>query len=114
MARDELWTRPWRKPSLPHRSSQGEKYEVHALAESFTNPFDIGEHDKLAMLSSGATVPSDIEKDVLRAGAARKSHKEAYLFSERLEAKEHFFVPVKKFQLETMADTHRKVTRKST
>ena len=65
------------------------------------------------MLSSVATVPSNIEKDVLCAEAAGKSHKESFV-SERLQAKEHFFEPVKKHKLKIMADSARKVTLKST
>jgi hypothetical protein len=77
--------------------ARSEECVMHALAavESLTNPFDISEHDRLVMLSSRATFPSNFEKDILRAEAAGKRQKEAFV-SERLEAKEHFFDPIKK------------------
>ena len=65
------------------------------------------------MLSYVAIVPSNIEKDILCAEAAGKSHKESFV-SERLQAKEHFFEPVKKHKLKIMADSARKVTLKPT
>ncbi|XP_070203645.1 uncharacterized protein [Littorina saxatilis] len=99
----------------PTEVTRSEKSVARTLAavESFTNPFEVHDKEKLIMLSSGATVPAEIEKDVLRAEAAGRSEKEKFI-TERLETGEHFFEPVKRLKLKVMADTSKRVTLKST
>lgn len=78
------------KADIEHRdlrateTARSEEWVVRALAavERFTNPSDIDDHDKLVLLSSGATVPSEIEKDVLCAEAAGKKSQRGICFRE--------------------------------
>ena len=99
----------------PAEVTRSEKSVAKALAAvgSFINPFDVPDKERLIILSSGATVPNEIEKDVLRAEEAGRSEKEKFI-TERLDTREHFFEPVKRLNLKVMADMSKRVTLKST
>lgn len=69
---------------------------------NLTNRFDVAEKEKKEpmMLSSGATVPDDFERDILCSGKASRNEKEKFI-SERIEVREH---PHIKKVLNTRAD----------
>ena len=77
----------------PAEVTRSEKSVARALAavESFVNPFDVHDKERLIMLSSGATIPGEIEKDVLSAETAGRN--EEKFITERLDTGEHFFEP---------------------
>ncbi|KAJ8334115.1 hypothetical protein SKAU_G00397540 [Synaphobranchus kaupii] len=71
---------------------------------NFTDPFAISDKDHLYNIASGAPVPPEVEIDVLRADAAGKAAKEAFIrdhFQNGLSTKT-FFEPIKKQKLKTM------------
>ena len=51
---------------------------------SFINPFDAEVKDNLVVLSSGATVPDDIAKDILDAERSGKGARDQFI-NDRLE-----------------------------
>ena len=86
---------------------------VIAAIDSFSDPFDNEEKDALYSLSSGAQASSSIEKDVLQAEAVGNEAKLKFI-AERLEKKEKFFDPIKKFNLKTMGHMNKTVCVKTT
>ena len=60
--------------------------------ESFTNPFSV-EASRLVSLSSGATVPPEVEKDVLDAEKIGKEQKDAFIKERLVEKKKVFLTP---------------------
>ena len=81
--------------------------------EGFTNPFAI-DPTRLVMLASGATVPPEVENDVLNAEQLGNAQKEAFI-KERLRHKEKgFFDTIKQLNLKTMSNTAKPVKLRST
>ena len=76
--------------------------------QSFLNPFDVPDKGKLYCISSGATVPTAVEKDMMAAESIGKQAKERFI-KERLHTKEWFFDPVKKLKLKTFQSGAKKV-----
>ena len=78
--------------------------------ENFANPFSY-ENENLINVSSGASVPCDIENDLMNAEIKGKEARERFVV-ERLERGEIFFEPVTRLKLKTMGhmNTSVKVT----
>ena len=82
--------------------TKGQTY-VDKTVEAFqniTNPFS-NQNENLFNVSSGASVPPDIESDLLTVEAKGKAARERFVV-DRLEKGENFFEPVKKLRLKTM------------
>ena len=80
--------------------------KAQEAVESFINPFMV--EDKLISLSSGAAATADIASDVLRAEAAGKEAKEAFI-RDRLEKNDNFFEPIKRLNRKTLGDMNKKL-----
>ena len=66
------------RPSEIVRSEKNVKSMMTAI-ESFMNPFETEDHDKLYCLSSGAAASPEIEADILRARLLGKEGKETVI-----------------------------------
>jgi len=75
---------------------------------SFINPFDAEVKDNLVVLSSGATVPDDIAKDILDAEKTGKEARDKFI-NDRLEKNKDFYQPIKKTNLKTFKDMNMKM-----
>lgn len=75
--------------------------------ESFLNPFELGSTDNLFILSSGAAVSAEVQRDVLRAEQAGKVAKDVFIAT-RLEKGCDFFEPIKRLGLKTFANMNKK------
>ena len=75
---------------------------------SFINPFDAEVKDNLVVLSSGATVPDDIAKDILDAEKSGKEARDKFI-NDRLEKNKDFYEPIKKINLKTFKDMNMKM-----
>ena len=74
---------------------------------SFINPFDAEVKDNLVVLSSGATVPDNIAKDILNAEKSGKEARDKFI-NDRLEKNKDFYQPIKKTNLKTFKDMNMK------
>lgn len=99
------------RPSEIRKGESSVKKAISAV-KSFLNPFDVDDKTGLYVLSSGARVPADVEKDVLNAITVGKEQKEKFI-SERLEKKAGFFDPIRNLKLKTMAVTNKTVKLKT-
>lgn len=100
------------RPSEILKSESHVKKTQDAI-KSFINPFCEEAAVKLTVLSSGASVPADIQHDVLRAEKAGKSMKDEFI-TQRLMSNDHFFEPIKRLNLKTMASMNKSLRMKST
>jgi len=82
--------------------------KAQEAVESFINPFMVEDHDKLISLSSGAAAIADIASDVLRAEAAGKEAKEAFI-RDRLEKNDNFFEPINRLNLKTLGNMNKQL-----
>ena len=69
--------------------------------QNFANPFS-NQNESLYNVYSGASVPTDIESDLLTAEAKGKAARERFVV-DRLEKGENFFEPVEKLRLKIMS-----------
>ena len=78
---------------------------VITAIRNFTNPFRITDNEKLYSFASGASVPKDVETDVLHTEAVGKAAKAEFI--ERLKSgnPDSFFDPIKR----TMEGSNKKV-----
>ena len=83
-----------------------------AAIQSFMNPFNVPDEDKLYCISSGVPAPASVEKDMMAAESLGKQAKEAFI-TERLDMKERFFDPVKKMKLKTFQSSTKTVKLKT-
>lgn len=84
--------------------------KVLTAINAFTNPFTIPDKERLFSLASGAPAPFEVEVDVLRAEAAGKLAKEAFI--QRLKngvTTDTFFEPIKRQKLLTMEMANKSV-----
>ena len=89
------------------RKSETAVQRVFVAVRNFTDPFRVTDKEKLYSLASGASVPVDVAKDVLRAvGKAAKAE-----FIGRLQSgnPESFYDPIKRNTLMTMEASNKKV-----
>lgn len=89
------------------RSERHVSKTVEAI-QSFNDPFAIADQDKVYCISSGAPASAVIEVDILRADSVGRASKESFI-TNRLEAKENFFEPIKRLNLKTMSAMHTSV-----
>ena len=82
--------------------------KAQEAVESFINPFMVEDHDKLISLSSGAAAIADIASDFLRAEAAGKEAKEAFI-RDRLEKNDNFFEPINRLNLKTLGNMNKQL-----
>ena len=75
--------------------------------QNFANPFS-NQNESIFNVSSGASVPPDIESDLLTAEAKGKAARERFVV-DCLEEGENFFEPVKKLRLKTMGHMNKSV-----
>ena len=94
------------------KKSEKRVEQTKSAIQSFLNPFDVSDHDKLYCISSGAHVPHSVEKDVMTAEELGKQAKEDFI-THRLETKENFFSPVNKMKLKTFQSSTRTVKLKT-
>ena len=82
---------------------------VITAIRNFTNPFRITDKEKLYSLASGASVPKDVETDVLHSEVVGKAAKAEFI--ERLKSAnpDSFFDPIKRNNLKTMEGSNKKV-----
>ena len=80
---------------------------------SFLNPFDVPDKEKLFCISSGAPVSAVVQNDVLTAEEVGKKAKETCV-TERLAVKKEFFAPVKEIKLKTFQTSTKNVKLKTT
>ena len=99
------------RPSEIRKSEASVKKTISAV-KSFLNPFDVDDKTGLYVLSSGARVPADVEKDVMHAITVGNEQKEKFI-NERLEKKTGFSDPIKNLKLKTMAVTTKTVKLKT-
>ena len=71
---------------------------------NFTNPFDMSDKNHLYSLASGAPASLEVELDVLKAEAAGREAKEAFINDRFVHGASDvlFFEPIKKMKLKTM------------
>ena len=94
------------KDSNPSEVAQSEE-KVKACIEAFKNflnPFQIEDKSGLYNLSSGVRVSVEVEQDLLQAEHLGEIEKNVFI-NDRLKMKDHFFNPIKKLKLKTMANT---------
>ena len=90
--------------------SEANVVKVAEAIVGFINPFEMEQKDKLYCISSGASAPSEIERDVILAfGADAKVD----FILERLEKHEKFFDSIKRLNLKTLSELTKKTTIKS-
>ena len=94
------------------RKSEDSVQRAMTAMESFTNPFSV-EASRLVSLSSGATVPPEVEKDVLDAEKIGKEQKDSFIKECLVEKKKDFFDPIHQLKLKTMAQTSKSVKLRS-
>ena len=94
------------------RKGEGCVKKAIDAVKSFLNPFDVDDKNGLYVLSSGARVPAEVEKDVMHAITTGKDQKEMFI-KERLEKKTSFSDPIKNLKLKTMAETKKRVKLKT-
>ena len=87
------------RPTEVKKSERNVQQTMEAV-NSFINPFDVPDKDKLYSLSSGAAAPPHVEADVMRADRAGIEANEVFI-REHLQQKDHFFDPVKRMNLLT-------------
>jgi non-canonical (house-cleaning) NTP pyrophosphatase len=87
--------------------------KTHDITKDFINPVCEEAAVKLIALSSGASVPVDIQHNVLRAEKAGEVMKEV-LITKKLMANDHFFEPVKQLNLTKMAAMNKAIHMKTT
>jgi hypothetical protein len=92
--------------------SEANVVKVAAAIVGFINPFEMEQKDKLYCISSGASVTSEIERDVIIAEALGADAKVDFI-SERLEKHEKFFDPIKRLNLKTLSELAKKTPIKS-
>ena len=92
----------------------GEKHLTQAIAavNSFLNAFEVSDQDKLYCLSSGAPVVEMAEKDIMKAESVGKQAKGMFI-TDRLEAYDNFFEPVKKLRLKNFQSSNKTVKLKT-
>lgn len=76
--------------------------------QNFNNPFRMADIDKLHCISSGAPATTQVEDDMLRAEAVGMAIKKEFI-EKRLKSKDHFFEPIKRVNLKTMAEMNKTV-----
>ena len=77
---------------------------------NFTNPFSLVDKDHLYSLSSGASVSAEVEFYVVRAEAAGKEAKDAFIRDRFVKGSEVlFFEPIKRQKLKTMEASNKTV-----
>ena len=91
------------------KSKEAVQHVVTAV-KNFTNPFTIGDKDRLYSLASGSPVPIDVELDVLRAEAAGQEANADLIRRIQNGDPTSFFNPINENKLKTMGDCNRKVT----
>ena len=82
------------------------KKTIDAIS-NFTDPFSIEDKSNLYSISSGCKMPKDVENDVMTAEEVGKNMKREFV-STRLQLNEHFFDPIKRAKLKTMASGSKK------
>ena len=89
------------------KKSERKVQQTMEAVNSFINPFDVPDKDKLYSLSSGAAAPPHVEAYVMtdRAGIEAKE----VFIRERLQQKDHLFDHVKRMNLLTLGHTHKTV-----
>ena len=85
------------------KSEQTVQHTISAI-RNFTNPFSLVDKDRLYSLASGAPVSPEVELDVLRAEAAGKEARDAFIKDHFINGSSEtlFFEPTKRQNLETM------------
>ena len=86
--------------------------KVMNATKNFLNPFDVGDKNGLYLLSSGARVPFEVEKDVMQALTIGEIQKQEFI-KERLEKNVGFSDPIKNLKLKTMTDTKKTIKVKT-
>ena len=99
------------------RRTEIERSEANAVkvAEAivgFINPFEMEQKDNLYCISFGASVTSEIERDVILTEAFGADAKVDFI-SERFEKHEKFFDSIKRLNLKTLSELAKKTTIKS-
>ena len=95
------------RPAEIQKSEKAVQAAMDAI-NSFLNPFSLSDVDHLYNLSSGCTMTEDIKADVLASESFGKEEKEKFIDG-RLVKNDHFFSPIKKLKLKTMASSNKKV-----
>ena len=95
------------RPAEVRKSEQKVQRTIDAV-NSFINPFDVPDKEKLYSLSSGAFASPEITEDVMRSDRAGTEAKEKFI-RERLEKGDNFFDPVKRIKLLTLGHTRKAV-----
>ena len=92
------------------KSEEAVQRTISAI-RNFTNPFSLVDKEHLYSLASGAPASPDVEFDVLRAEAAGKKSKEAFIQDRFVSgsSEELFFEPIKKLKLKTMDASNKTV-----
>ena len=96
------------------KKSEKAVQRVLTAISHFTNPFRTPNKDRLYSLASGAPMPEDIERDILRADRVGKALKADFI-SNRLgyASSACFFDPLPKQNLKNMECNNKKVTLKT-
>ncbi|MPC13645.1 hypothetical protein E2C01_006385 [Portunus trituberculatus] len=94
------------------KKSEKRVEQTKSAIQSFLNPFDVSDYDKLYCISSGAHVPHSVERDVMTAEELGKQAKGDFI-THRLETKENYFSPVNKMKLKTFQSSTRTVKLKT-
>lgn len=92
------------------KSEEAVQRTISAI-RNFTNPFSVVDKEHLYNLASGAPVSPEVEFDVLRAEAAGKESKDAFIRDRFVSgsSEELFFEPIKKLKLKTMDASNKTV-----
>ena len=90
------------RPSQVKKSEKAAFATVEAI-QNFMDPFQVETDDKLYRISSGATVPLNIESDIMNVELSGTAAKEPFI-SGRLQKNEQFFEPIKRLNQKTYAD----------
>jgi hypothetical protein len=92
------------------KSEEAVQRTISAI-RNFTNPFSLVDKDHLYSLSSGAPASLEVEIDVLRAEAAGKEAKEAFIRDRFVNGSSEalFFEPIKRQKRKTMEASNKVV-----
>ncbi len=89
-----------------NRSEASVRRAVEAV-QSFINPFDVDNMERLLVLSSGAMVPDEMSHDILNAEKTGRAARETFV-TDRLERGQDFFQPIRRANLKSFADINTK------
>ena len=79
---------------------------------SFLNPFEVSDQDKLYCISSGAPVVELAEKDIMKTESVGKNAMEIFI-TDRLETNANFFELVKKLKSKQFQSSNKTVKLKT-